>query len=79
MESYEKNTLNIHEFYENRRNELKITENHEGMLTQLLLTHLLFVLTVYQINAISLIFYSTVRYSDYLIYIFINIYGNIRN
>ena len=36
-------------------------------------------LRVYQINAISLVFYSMVRYADYLLYIFINIYGNIRN
>ena len=31
-------------------------KNHGGMLTQLLLSHLLFALTIYQINAISLIF-----------------------
>ena len=31
------------------------------------------------INAMSLDFYSMVRYADYLIYIFINIYGSIRN
>ena len=54
-------------------------KNHEGMLTKLLLSHLLFAITIYQINAISLAFYSMVRYSDYLIYIFINVYGNIRN
>ena len=34
---------------------------------------------IYQINAMSLNFYSMVRYADYLIYIFIDIYGNIRN
>ena len=56
-------------------------KNRGGMLTQLLLHvfHLLFAQTIYQINAISLVFYSMVRYADYLIYIFINIYGNIRN
>ena len=43
-----------------------------GMLTQLLLSHLLFALTIYQINAKSLVFYSMVRYADYLIYIPIN-------
>ena len=55
----------------------KSRKNHGGMLTQLLLSHLLFALTIYQINVISLVFYSMVRYADYLIYIFINIYGNI--
>ena len=39
----------------------------------------LFALTIYKINAMSGDFYSMVRYADYLIYIFINIYGNIRN
>ena len=73
-----KYALNIHEFYENSRNEWKIVENHGGMLTQLLLSYLLFALTIYQINAKSLVFYSMVRYADYLIYIFIYIYGNIR-
>ena len=57
----------------------KSRKNHEGMLTLLLLSHLLFVLTIYQINAISLVFHLMVRYSDYLINILINIYGNIRN
>ena len=57
----------------------KSWKNHGGMLTQLHLSHLLFALTIYHINAISLVFYSMVRYADYLIYIFINIYGNIRN
>ena len=52
----------------------KITEKSWGKLTQLLLIHLLFALTIFQINAISLVFYSMVRYADYLIYIFINIY-----
>ena len=69
-----KYTLNIHEFYENSRNELKITENHGGLLTQLLLSHLLFALTIYKINAKGLVFYSMVRYADYLIYIFTYIY-----
>ena len=55
--------------------EKKTRKNHGGMHTQLLL----FALTIYQINAIGLVFYSMVRYADYLIYIFINIYGNIRN
>ena len=53
----------------------KSEKNRGGMLTQLLLSHLLFAVTIYQINAISLVFYSMVRYADYLIYI----YGNIRN
>ena len=57
----------------------KLRKNHGGMLSQLLLSHLLFALTIYQINAISLVFYLMVRYADYLIYIFINIYENIRN
>ena len=57
----------------------KSRKNNGGMLTQLFLSHLLFALTIYQINAISLVLYSMVRYADYLIYIFINIYGNIRN
>ena len=39
-----------------------------------LLSHLLFALTIYQINAMILDFYSMVRYTEYLIYIFINIY-----
>ena len=49
------------------------------MLTQLLLSHLLFALTIYQINAISLVFYPMVRYADDLVYIFIRIYENIKN
>ena len=57
----------------------RLWRNHGGMLTQLLLIHLLFALTIFQINAISLVFYLMVRYADHLIYIFINIYGNIRN
>ena len=42
-------------------------ENHGGILTQLLIFHLLFATTIYQINALSLVFYSMVRYADYLI------------
>ena len=57
----------------------KLREKHGGMLTQLLLSHLLFALTINQINAISLVFYSMVRYAVYIFYIVINIYGNIRN
>ena len=57
----------------------KSGKNHGGMLTQLLVSHLLFALTIYQINAIILVFYSMVRYAYYLIYIFIDIYGNIKN
>ena len=57
----------------------KSRKNHGGMLTNLLLSHLLFALNIYQINAISLVFYSMVRYANYLIYMFIKIYGNIRN
>ena len=52
----------------------KLWKNHSGMRTQLLLSHLLFALTIYQINAISLVFYSMVRYADNLIFIFIDIY-----
>ena len=52
----------------------KSRENPGCMLTKLLLSHLLFALTIYQINAISLVFYSMVRCADYLIYTFINIY-----
>ena len=62
-------------------NSMKTVEMNEksekkrgGMLTQLHLSHLLFAVTIYQINTISLVFYSMVRYADYLIYI----YGNIR-
>ena len=54
---------------------VEINENHGiimgGMLTQLLLSHLLFALTIYQINAISRVFYSMVRYADCLIYLFL--------
>ena len=60
-----KYTLNIHNFYENSRNK-KSQKNHGGMLTQLLLSHLLLALTIYQINAIRLVFYSMVRYAGYL-------------
>ena len=67
-------------------NSMKTVEMNEkfrkilgGMLSQLLLSHLLFALNMYQINAISLVFYFMVRYADYLIYIFIDIYENIRN
>ena len=49
------------------------------MLTKLLLSYLLFALTIYKINAMSLDFDSMVRYADYLINISINKYGNIRN
>ena len=42
-----------------------------GFLTQLLLSHFLFALTIHKINAISLVFYSMVRYADYLIYLFL--------
>ena len=52
----------------------KSWKNHGGMRTQIFLSHLLFAITIYQINAISLVFDSKVRYADYLIYIFINIY-----
>ena len=51
----------------------KFGKSHGDMLTQLLLSHLLFARTIYQINAISKVFYSVVRYADYLSYIFINI------
>ena len=47
-----------------------LCENHCGMLTKLLLSHLLIAKayqTIYQINAISLAFYSMVRYADYLV------------
>ena len=57
----------------------KFRKIHGGMLSQLLLSHLLFALTIYHINALSLVVYLMVRYADYLIYIFINIYENIRN
>ena len=57
----------------------KSRKNHGGMLTLWLISHLLFALTINQINAISVVFYSMVRNADYIIYIFINIYGNIRN
>ena len=57
----------------------KSRKYHGGMLTKLLQSHLLFALTIYQLNATNLVFYSMVRYADYLIYIFININGNIRN
>ena len=57
----------------------KSRKNHGGMLTKLLLSHLLFALNIYQIDAISLVVYSMVRYADYQIYIIIKIYGNIRN
>ena len=57
----------------------KSRKNHGGMLTQLLLSHLVFALTIYQINAISLVFYSMVGYADYATYIYFNIHGNIRN
>ena len=57
----------------------KLLKYHGDMLIKLLLSYLLFALTIYELNAISLIFYSMVRYADYQIYIFINIYGNIRN
>ena len=52
-------------------------KHHGGILTQSLLSHLLFALTIYQ-NAISLNSYSMITCADYLIYLFINIYGNIR-
>ena len=51
-------------------------KNHGGILTKLLPSHLLIATTyktIYQMNAISLAFYSMVRYVDYLIYISINI------
>ena len=57
----------------------KSKKNDGGMLAQLLLSHLLFALTIQHLNAICLVFYSMVRYADYLIYRFINIYRNIRN
>ena len=57
----------------------KSRKNRGGMVTQLLISHLLFALTVYHLNAISLVFYLIIRYADFLIYIFIKIYGNIRN
>ena len=47
----------------------KLWKNHWGMLTKLLLSHLLIAKeyqTIYQINGISLAFYSMVRYADYL-------------
>ena len=53
---------------------MKTRGNIMGKLTQSLLIHLLFTLTIYQINAITLVFYSMVRYADYQIYIFIKIY-----
>ena len=56
-----------------------LCKNHGGMLTQLLLSRLLFALAIYQINGISLVIYLKVRYTNDLIDIFINIYGNIRN
>ena len=55
----------------------KSWKNHGGMLTKLLLFHLLLALIIYQINAISLVFYSMVRYADYLIYILIKKYATL--
>ena len=48
----------------------KLWKNHWGMLTKLLLSHLLIVKaykTIYQINAIRLAFYSMAIYADYLV------------
>ena len=77
---YEKNILWI---FMNSMTTVEMNEilwkNHGGMLTQLLLSHLLFALSIYQIKWYSLVIYSMVRYTNYLIYIFINIHGNIRN
>ena len=56
----------------------KSWKNNGGMFTQLHLSHLLIVLTIYQIKAISLVFNSMVIFADYLIYIVIDIYGTLK-
>ena len=60
---------------------MKITENQVGVLTKLLLLHLLIIVvnqTLYQMNAMRQAFYSVV-YADYLICMFMNINGNTRS
>ena len=59
----------------------KSRKNQGGLLAKLILAQLLIALvyqTRYQMNAMRQGFYSMVKNADYLIYIIMNINGNIR-